>query len=64
MKEPSGGNNWAPLQAGASLKEALLRNLRELDSLSIKQLREKRYAKFREIGKFLEPSALDEEFIT
>lgn len=64
LSEPSGGNNWAPLKAGEVLKESLIRNLRELDSLSIRQLRDKRYEKFRQMGRFLEPSSLDEELIT
>ncbi len=64
LKEPSGGNNWAPLQAGEALKEALIRNLRELETLSARQLKNNRYEKFRKIGKFLEPSSLDEQLIT
>ena len=44
-------------------KESLLRNLSELKSLTTKQLRDRRYQKFRKIGKFLEPSSLNEELI-
>ena len=33
LSEPSGGNNWAPLEAGATLREALERNLSELLAL-------------------------------
>ncbi len=58
LKEPSGGNNWAPLQAGEVLKEALERHLSELLSLSSDELRDIRYKKFRSIGMFLEPSGL------
>ena len=34
LKEPSGGNNWAPLQAGDTLKNALEKHLSELLALS------------------------------
>ena len=59
LKEPAGGNNWAPLRAGEVLKEALQRHLLELLDLSVDQLRDNRYKKFREMGKFLESSSLE-----
>ena len=59
LKEPAGGNNWAPLQAGEVLKEALQRHLLELIDLPIRELRDNRYNKFRRMGKFLEPSNLE-----
>jgi len=64
LKEPAGGNNWAPLKAGEVLKEALLRHLNELLSLPVNELRDNRYKKFRSMGRVLEPSSLDEELIS
>ena len=57
ISEPAGGNNWAPLQAGEALREAIERHLKELLALSGDQLRESRYRKFRAMGRVLEPSA-------
>ena len=54
LSEPAGGNNWSPLQAGESLKNSLEKHLLELESLSVNQLRDRRYEKFRAMGKFLE----------
>ncbi len=59
LKEPSGGNNWAPLQAGEVLKQALERHLNELMALSTEQLLENRYSKFRSMGRVLESSATE-----
>ncbi len=56
LKEPAGGNNWAPLQAGEVLKQAIEKHLNELSKLSIEQLRESRYGKFRAMGRVLEQS--------
>jgi len=56
LKEPSGGNNWAPLQAGDTLKNALEKHLSELLALSPDKLRDNRYSKFRKMGKYLELS--------
>ena len=61
LKEPAGGNNWAPLQAGEVLKNALLKHLEELIALPIDKLRDNRYAKFREMGKFLESNSIETE---
>ena len=54
LPEPSGGNNWAPLEAGQTLRAALERHLGELLRLSDQQLREARYRKFRAMGRFVE----------
>ena len=59
ITEPSGGNHWAPLQAAANLREAVLLHLAELQSLSEQDLIEQRYAKFRRMGRFLESGAQD-----
>ncbi len=54
ISEPSGGNHWAPLEAAAALREALLRHLGELKELSESSLLKERYAKFRRMGQFQE----------
>jgi len=61
LKEPSGGNNWAPLQAGETLKNSLEKHLSELLALSPDELRNNRYSKFRKIGKFLETQSIESE---
>ncbi|MFY8149561.1 MAG: acetyl-CoA carboxylase carboxyltransferase subunit alpha [Prochlorococcaceae cyanobacterium] len=52
LPEPSGGNHWAPLEAAATLKRALLEQLEELSRLDERQLREQRYAKYRAMGRY------------
>ena len=59
LEEPSGGNNWAPLEAGENLRAAIERHLDQLLSLSEQQLREARYSKFRTMGRFLEKTSQD-----
>ncbi|MFS8877552.1 acetyl-CoA carboxylase carboxyltransferase subunit alpha [Synechococcus sp. H60.2] len=54
LPEPVGGAHRAPLEAAQTLKEALLRHLKELSALSGRELREERYQKFRRMGAFLE----------
>ena len=61
LKEPSGGNNWAPLQAGDTLKNALEKHLSELLALSPDELRQNRYTKFRKMGKYLESQSIESE---
>ncbi len=61
LKEPSGGNNWAPLQAGEILKNSIEKHLSQLLILSPDELRNNRYAKFREMGKYLESQNLESE---
>ncbi len=61
LKEPSGGNNWAPLQAGETLKNALQKHLSELLALSPDELRDNRYSKFRKMGKYLESQSFENE---
>jgi len=61
LKEPSGGNNWAPLQAGDTLKNALEKHLSELLALSPDELRNNRYSKFRNMGKYLESQSIESE---
>ena len=61
LKEPSGGNNWAPLQAGDTLKTALDKHLSDLLALSPDELRDNRYSKFRKMGKYLEHQSIESE---
>ncbi|MEB3254801.1 MAG: acetyl-CoA carboxylase carboxyltransferase subunit alpha [Synechococcaceae cyanobacterium] len=59
LKEPSGGNHWAPLHAANTLKQAILAQLQELQALPERDLLAQRYAKFRRMGRFLEGSAAE-----
>lgn len=59
LKEPAGGNHWAPVQAAGTLKQALLQHLEELRSCSEAALLEARYAKYRRMGQVLEGAAAD-----
>ena len=59
LEEPSGGNNWAPLEAGQTLRAALERHLSELMALSDDALKDARYRKFRAMGQFIEGNSQD-----
>jgi acetyl-CoA carboxylase carboxyl transferase subunit alpha len=52
VPEPSGGAHHDHRKAAENLKQALLRHLAELKRLPLDELLEKRYQKFRAIGKF------------
>ncbi len=54
IAEPVGAAHADPLKAAEILKEAILRNLAEVDQMSSEQRRELRYQKFRSIGVFFE----------
>lgn len=54
IAEPLGGAHKNHNQAAQKLKEALFRNLAELEGLPAARLTEERYNKFRRIGKFLQ----------
>ena len=60
IEEPAGGNNWAPLQAGENLKNSIEKHLNELLECTNDELLEKRYSKFRVLGKFIEGGDLEE----
>ena len=60
LPEPSGGNNWAPLDAGNTLKKALDKHLNDLLQMTKDELLEQRYAKFRALGKFVEANSIEE----
>ena len=51
IAEPVGGAHRAPREMGNTLKTYLVRQLRELSILSTDALLERRYAKFRQLGK-------------
>lgn len=61
VPEPLGGAQHDYDQAAANLSEELAKQLAELKRLSPTRLREQRYAKFRQIGHFVETSAGSEE---
>ena len=50
IKEPLGGAHCNHEQMGAELKKALTNSISELSKLSSKELREKRYSKYRNMG--------------
>jgi acetyl-CoA carboxylase carboxyl transferase subunit alpha len=52
LPEPIGGAHADPLQAAATLKQALIENLERLTTLSPQQLKDWRYQKFRKMGMF------------
>ncbi len=54
IKEPLGGAHRDPLIAGENLKEFILRQALELKELTIKKLIDRRYQKFRKLGKVTE----------
>ena len=60
LSEPAGGNNWAPIEAGNTLKAAIEKHLKELLELSKEELLEQRYRKFRVLGKFVEANNIKE----
>ncbi|MDC3175825.1 acetyl-CoA carboxylase carboxyltransferase subunit alpha [Prochlorococcus sp. AH-716-D13] len=60
LSEPAGGNNWAPIEAGNTLKGAIEKHLNELLGLNKEELLEQRYSKFRVLGKFIESNNFEE----
>lgn len=55
IPEPLGGAHQNPKQIAESLKQALLKNLEELQKISGTERLKKRYEKFRAHGRFFEP---------
>lgn len=53
ISEPLGGAHRDHEKAAENIKEAILRNLAELDKFSEEELREQRYQKFRKMGSFI-----------
>ncbi len=62
VKEPEGGAHVDPLAMALSLKEALIEELQRLRSLSIEDLLEQRYEKFRRFGEFVSSEEAIESF--
>ncbi|MGD0041531.1 MAG: acetyl-CoA carboxylase carboxyl transferase subunit alpha, partial [Isosphaeraceae bacterium] len=60
IPEPSGGAHRDHREAASNLKSFLLRNLRELKSVPLDDLVDRRYEKYRKIGVFVEPIAAAE----
>lgn len=56
ISEPLGGAHRDPREAATNLKSFLLRSLREISNLSLDELLDRRYAKFRKIGVFHDES--------
>ncbi len=54
IPEPLGGAHTDPKGIAATLKQAILRNLKEIQALSEPQRLDARYAKFRAMGRFAE----------
>ena len=59
LSEPAGGNNWAPIEAGNTLKSSIEKHLYELLKMSKEELLDQRYAKFRVLGKFIESNNME-----
>ncbi|KPJ62757.1 MAG: hypothetical protein AMS15_02895 [Planctomycetes bacterium DG_23] len=54
LQEPLGGAHRDPEKTAQTVKEAILRYLGELQPLSTQELLERRYKKYRHLGRFLE----------
>ena len=54
IKEPTGGAHTDYETVSANMKKTILDSIDELSKLSVKDLKEKRYQKFRKMGEFLE----------
>jgi len=57
IPEPLGGAHRNPREAAERLAEAVRNHLRELKGLSVKELLERRYEKYRRIGVYKEEKA-------
>ena len=54
IKEPTGGAHTNYEEVSANMKKTILDSIDELSKLSVKDLKEKRYQKFRKMGVFLQ----------
>ncbi len=61
ITEPLGGAHRSPDLAGAAIKEAVARHLKELGGSSTDQLLAMRFAKYRALGRFSEGDGADSE---
>lgn len=55
--EPTGGAHHDPVAVARSMKKSILKFVKELSALSVNQLLDARYAKYRKIGAFTEKSS-------
>lgn len=53
IPEPTGGAHHDPEEVAANLKKSILKHIKQLSSLSAKELLAARYDKFRKIGEFV-----------
>jgi acetyl-CoA carboxylase carboxyl transferase subunit alpha len=51
LEEPFGGAHRSPLEAATTVRDAIERNLMDLDRLSPTELKEHRYKRFRKLGR-------------
>jgi acetyl-CoA carboxylase carboxyl transferase subunit alpha len=58
VEEPAGGAHRQPAAMATALKDVILRHLRELQALTMDEMQERRYAKFRAIGEVREAVAV------
>ncbi len=54
ISEAEGGAHWNPQESALKLKKALLGNLLDLKGLDAEELCQRRYSRYRKIGKFIE----------
>jgi acetyl-CoA carboxylase carboxyl transferase subunit alpha len=54
IPEPAGGAHRNPVGTAGSIKNALLTNLAALDALNMQEMLDRRYEKFRAMGRFME----------
>ena len=54
IPDPLGGAHYQPTEVAATLKAAILKQIKRLKALSLDELVEARYTKFRKIGQFIE----------
>ncbi|MBM7622604.1 acetyl-CoA carboxylase carboxyl transferase subunit alpha [Sporohalobacter salinus] len=60
VAEPAGGAHKDFNESGKLLKEAVLDSLREIQQLSVKEMLDQRYNKFRRIGEYIEEGSNNE----
>jgi acetyl-CoA carboxylase carboxyl transferase subunit alpha len=58
IPEPLGGAHYAPIEVAATLKASILKQINRLKALSLDELVEARYKKFRKVGQFTVASAV------
>ena len=54
VPEPLGGAHRDPAETGKNLKEAIVAALHELEKIPVDKLVQRRYNKFRQMGRFQE----------